>query len=148
MRDAIRAMKKHAEFSDAGSTVVELALSIILLMTLIFGIAEFSRALYTYHFISNAAREASRYAIVRGASCSSWASACPASAADIQSYVRSITPEGINPNAVTVTTTWTPNNSPGNLVKVNVQYGFTFDLPFLPLGTMHMASDSQMVISQ
>jgi Flp pilus assembly protein TadG len=148
MRDAIRAMKKREEFSDTGSTVVELALSIILLMTLIFGIAEFSRALYTYHFISNAAREASRYAIVRGASCSSWASACPASAADIQSYVRSITPEGINPNAVTVTTTWTPNNSPGNLVKVNVQYGFTFDLPFLPLGTMNMASDSQMVISQ
>jgi Flp pilus assembly protein TadG len=141
-------MRKRAKFSDAGSTVVEFALSIIILMTLFLGIMEFSRALYTDHFVSNAAREASRYAMVRGADCTSWGNACPATAADIQSYVRSITPDGINPSAVTVTTTWIPNNSPGNLVKVNVQYNFMFDLPLLPSGTMHMASDSEMVISQ
>lgn len=146
--DANWVVGKRVEFNDAGSTLVEFAFSIILLMTLLLGIAEFSQALYTYHFVSNAAREASRYAMVRGADCDSWASACPATAADIQSYVRNITPEGINPNAVTVTTSWTPNNSPGNLVKVNVQYNFTFDLPLLPSETIHMASDSQMVISQ
>ncbi len=128
--------------------MVEFALSIILLMTLLLGIIDFCRALYAYHFVSNAAREGSRYAMVRGADCSGWATACPASAADIQSYVRSISPQGINPNGVTVTTAWTPNNTPGSLVKVNVQYNFSFDLPLLPSAAIHMASDSQMVISQ
>ncbi len=134
--------------SDKGSTLLEFALVSIILMTILLGVMEFSRALYSYHFVSNAACEATRYAIVRGADCNSWASACPATAADIQNYVRSITPQGINPSAITVTTTWVPDNKPGSLVKVNVQYKFSFDLPLLPAGAINMVGDSEMVISQ
>lgn len=134
--------------SDNGSTLLEFALVSIILMTILLGVMEFSRTFYSYHFVSNAAGEATRYAIVRGADCNSWASACPASAADVQNYVRSIAPQGINPNAITVTTTWVPDNKPGSLVKVNVQYRFSFDLPLLPAGAINMAGDSEMVISQ
>lgn len=134
--------------NDKGSTLLEFALVSIILMTMLLGVMEFGRALYSYHFVSNAACEATRYAIVRGADCNSWASACPARAADVQNYVRSIAPQGISPNAITVTTTWVPDHKPGSLVNVNVQYKFSFDLPLLPAGAINMVGDSEMVISQ
>ena len=44
-------------------------------MSMLLGIADFSRALYAYHFVSHAAREAARYAMVRG--CSTISTNCP-----------------------------------------------------------------------
>ena len=51
---------------ERGSTLVEFALVLIVLMVMMFGIIDFARALYTYHFVANVAREGTRYAIVRG----------------------------------------------------------------------------------
>jgi len=129
--------------------MVELALTVLVLLTVMFGVVEFSRALYTYHFVSNAAREATRYAMVRGASCTSWGTACPASATDIQNYVKGIVPTGIDPSAITVTTTWNPDNKPGSSVQVTVQYNLHSLFAFLPSsGSRTLTSTSQMVISQ
>ncbi|MGC2422448.1 MAG: TadE family protein [Candidatus Acidiferrales bacterium] len=130
-----------------GSTLVEFAVVLTVLFMFLFGVMDFARALYAYHFVANAAREGARYAIVRGSTCSSWGTACPAAASDIQTYLRNV-PPGINPNNVTVTTTWTPNNNPGSTVQVKVQYSFQFILPFLPKSTLVMTSASQMVIAQ
>ncbi|MFZ3201823.1 MAG: TadE family protein [Candidatus Acidiferrales bacterium] len=130
-----------------GSTLVEFAVVLTVLFMFLFGVMDFARALYAYHFVANAAREGARYAIVRGSTCSSWGTACPAAASDIQTYLRNV-PLGINPNNVTVTTTWTPNNNPGSTVQVKVQYSFQFILPFLPKSTLVMTSASQMVIAQ
>jgi Flp pilus assembly protein TadG len=156
-------------FDEQGSALVEFAVVLVLLLTFLFGIMDFARFLYTYHFVCNAAREATRYAIVRG---SSWGStpcassttfACNATAASVTNYVQSITPQGISPSALTVTTTWpgtappgaatacdttNGNNSPGCLVVVQVSYPFKFFLPFLPQTTWAMTSTSGMVISQ
>ena len=52
--------------SESGSGLVEYSIVFILLMTMLLAIADFSRALYAYHFVSNSAREAARYASVRG----------------------------------------------------------------------------------
>ena len=49
--------------------MVEMALSMIILLTILFGLIEMCLALYTYHFVSDAAREGSRYAIVHGSTC-------------------------------------------------------------------------------
>jgi Flp pilus assembly protein TadG len=147
------------------------------LFPLIFGIVDFGEALYAYHFVANAAREGTRYAIVRGSSCTGLSGGCPASSSDIQSYVQNLASGiGINSNSVTIDTTssdvWPGtgpsgscnttegNNSPGCIVQVKVVYPFNFAIPLLPThacplptgGTttanICMSSTSEMVISQ
>lgn len=146
---------------EHGSTLVETALSLVVLLTVALGVMEMSLALYTYHFISDAAREGTRYAIVRGSSCPASLSGCPAagSSVDVQTYVRGLGFPGITPNLMTATTTFpttgasctpqaTPCNNPGNLVRVVVVYQFPLSIPFLAARTLRMSSTSQMVISQ
>ncbi len=144
---------------ERGSAIVETALSSTLLLAFIFGIMKICLAVYTYHFISDAAREGTRYAIVRGSSCQGFASACPATSAEVQSYVRGLAFPGINPSAMTVATSWpttgtsctpssAPCNNPGNLVHVSVQYQFPLTIPFALSKTITMNSSSEMVISQ
>jgi Flp pilus assembly protein TadG len=142
-----------------------------LLLTFLFGIMDFSRFLYTYHFVSEVAREGSRYAMVRGSTygsavCASTSTfACNATAANVTSYVQGLTPPGITSSSLTVTATWpgaaptgaatacsttNGNNSPGCLVQVVVSYPYKFMLPFLPKSssTWTVSSTSVMVISQ
>jgi Flp pilus assembly protein TadG len=54
---------------EDGSTLVEFGLVILLFMTMLLGIVEFSRALYVYHFVDHAAKTATRWAAVNGATC-------------------------------------------------------------------------------
>jgi Flp pilus assembly protein TadG len=142
-----------------GSALIEFAFVLPLLAMLIFGMIDFGRALYAYHFVSNAAREATRWASVRGSQCTAWAQACPAGPADVQNYVDSIVPPGISPQALSVTAAWMPppenpasctasTKAPGCAVEVQVSYNFKFMLPFLPTGTYSMQSTSEMIISQ
>ena len=157
---ASRGLGARIENRERGTTAVEFAICVVLLLTVVFGIMDFSRALYAYHFLSNSAREATRYAIVRGHACdpSVMGSACPAAASDITSYVQNTLapPSGglITPNAITVATTWTKctsctnNNDPGSTVQVKLSYPFNFILPFLPKTGITMSSTSQMVIAQ
>jgi Flp pilus assembly protein TadG len=145
--------------SEDGSALVEMAVSCIVLIMLTFGLMETCLALYSYHFVSEAAREATRYAIVRGSACTGFASACPAAAADIQSYIQNLGFPGIDASNLTATTTWSaypagtscnPSascNNPGNLVQVTVQYQFPLSIPFVPQTTLNMSSTSSMVIS-
>jgi Flp pilus assembly protein TadG len=133
---------------ECGSGLVEYAFVFMLLMTMLLGIADFSRALYAYHFVSSAAREATRYAIVRGCSTGITQNCTMrASATDIQTFVKNV-PLGIDASKVTATTTWTPNNKPGSVVQVEVQYPFNFFFPFVSSSTLNIKSTSQMVISQ
>jgi Flp pilus assembly protein TadG len=91
---------------EEGSQLVEFAIICILLLMLLFGIAGFGQALYSYHFVSHAAREATRYAAVRGETCGSDGScaasnsasgtAGPTSQTDIQQFVTNMAPLGIN----------------------------------------------------
>ncbi len=153
--------------SASGQSLIEFAIVLIVLCTCIFGILDFSRLFYAYHFVSFAARQGTRYAIVRG---SSWTASCAdtttldckATASDVQNYVQSIVPPGITAASVTATTTWPGTmpsgaactttsgvNSPGCRVKVVVSYPFTFSLPFMPTSALSpLASTSEVVISQ
>jgi len=84
---------------------LEFAFVLTILLTLIFAVMDFSQAMYAYHFVSNAAREATRYASVRGSSftsaCSSSIPPIPfnceaaASGADIAAYVQTLAPPGM-----------------------------------------------------
>jgi Flp pilus assembly protein TadG len=153
---------------ERGTTMLESAVVISVFLVMMFGVIGFGTALYTYHFVSNTAREATRWASVRGSgsagtglSCTGDGSpgGCPATDSDVNTYVQSLsTGIGLDPTKVTTTTIWVapPNNlpvcnsqknSPGCVVKVQVQYSFQFLFPLLPSG-FTMQSTSQMVISQ
>jgi Flp pilus assembly protein TadG len=155
---------------EEGSSLVETALACSILMAMLVGIFDLSLAAYTAHSLSETAREATRYAIVRGANCVNL-SGCKASNTEIQAYVRSIKYPGIRAAQLTTTTTWynvsmdttkTPNtavvakcgtspngcNMPGNQVQVLVSYPFSFNIPFFGTRTLTLTSSSAMVISQ
>lgn len=153
---------------NRGGTLVETAFSIALLLTLLIGFIEACLMVYTYHFISNAAREGTRYAIVRGntwsqtpwdaGACAAYNNAgCIATGQNIQDYVKSLVFPGISTSDITVTPTWyfVPGgasgiayNAYGDFIQVKVQYAFPFSIPFVPRSTLTMSSTSQMVISQ
>ena len=130
-------------------------------MTLI-GLMKICLAIYTYHFVSEVAREGTRYAIVRGTSCNSTyiTTACPASTGDISTYVKGLAYPGISSSAMTVTTSYatfpvgkvctpSPNcNNPTDMVTIQVQYAFPLSIPFLANKTYTMTSTSAMIISQ
>lgn len=102
--------------AETGSTLVETALSISILLALVIGIMDACLMVYSYHFISDAAREGTRYAIVRGntwtqtpwnytGTCASYTDAgCVATIANIQDYVKSLTFPGIDSTNITTTT--------------------------------------------
>jgi Flp pilus assembly protein TadG len=174
-----RRMAFSARRSERGASLVEYAFVVILFLSLIFGVSGFGHALFVYHHLNNAAREASRYAAVRGfdcnvtpagqPSCTSGNSASgisgPTTKADVLAYVKSITPQSIDPTKLSVfvcgvsgqaacaasgptvctadITEGTPPvviqpkaaNFPGCTVSVQVAYPYSFIFPLLPTTT-------------
>lgn len=168
--------RRHGE---TGSTLVEFAFVFMLFMAMVLGGMEFSRALYAYHFVSSAARQATRWAAVNGADCGN-DSSCngtngmnsgPASSTDIQTYVTSHVPAGIDATKVTVNqggeSFWPVNadspavcagsagppavapvpNAPGCTVQVKVSYDFNFLIPFVYDSPITLSSTSEMIIA-
>ena len=135
--------ERAPRLNEIGSALLEFGLVVVVFFMFVFGVMDFGRALYTYHFVSNAACQATRYAIVRGSS-----STDPVTATDIENYVKSMTPEGIDPNSLTISTTWSPSDSPGSSVHVQVSDNFKFMTPVLASYQMTLSDSSQMVISQ
>jgi Flp pilus assembly protein TadG len=117
--------------SERGSAMYELAFVGIITFTLIFAIMDFSHAMYAYHFVSNAAREATRYASVRGSTFSSTPCAfpsvvyaCETNLADIEAYVKSTIPSGISVSSVSSSTTIPcPTSSTVGQVYVCAKWG-------------------------
>lgn len=165
-----RAHRLRLAASEQGDGLIEFSVVAVVLFTCILGIMGVSEACYSYHFTSYAAREATRYAMVRGATwgsttCSSTATAkCNATASDVQRFVKSLVTSGISSGTpLAVVTTWpgrqlggaattclttNGNNSPGCLVTVQVTYSFGYHIPLLPTSTLPFTSTSQVVIMQ
>ncbi len=154
--------------SEEGSSLVEIAIASAILFSLLFGVIQIAYALYTYEYVSEAAREAARYAIVRGStSCTNTPNLtnCNATGAQITSYVQSLGFPGLSFSNLTVTTAWCAGdassgsmtwascststaNSPGNAVNVVVAYAFPLGIPFWKNATVNLSSTSQMAVSQ
>jgi Flp pilus assembly protein TadG len=153
---------------EAGSSLTEFTLSVTVLLMLLFGILDLSRALYIDHFVSGAAREGARYAMVRGSSFNNVScttpstTACTATQAAVISYVKSLAPTGVSTANLTVQATWpgtsangnncvsavTPSNGPGCIVKVVVTDAFSFAVPYFPAAGLNLSSTSTVAISQ
>lgn len=145
----------RAKHSERGAGLIETVMIMGVLMSLMFGIVDFGRALYTYSFVAQMAREGARWAIVRGSNCTVL-DHCNAQTADLQTYVRSLGEGATTNNSVVATLAWpscsagaAPGhaaNAPGCIANVTVTYPFKFIAPFMP-GSIQMTSTSQMVVS-
>lgn len=161
--------------TERGTALLESAFVLTaVVLPLMFGILDFSRAMYTYHFVAYAAREGSRWASVRGADCLSPMTPCNiTTSAPIQTFVQGIVPPGMYvtscggtsggsfcavaswsgleaDNATDCTSGGTfPTNTPGCVVQVQVTYYYGFSLPFLSqIPAVKMVSTSQATITQ
>jgi Flp pilus assembly protein TadG len=151
---------------EDGSGLVEYAVVFVLFMTMIVGIMDFGRALYSYHFVSHASREAARFAAVHGSTCNTDADkgsctptggpAGPSTPDPIIAFVTGITPPGIISGNVTTTPTWPGNgsttcnaklNAPTCPVQVQVSYTFNFLFSWVRKTSMTLSSTSEMIIS-
>jgi Flp pilus assembly protein TadG len=149
---------------EEGTAMFEFAWSASLLLSTIFGIMAISIALYSYTYVSDVTREATRYAIVRGNTFTTDCvtpgfATCTAQPADILAYIKGLGFPGINTSNVSASTTWLTSagaacgtadtcKSPGNLVQVKVTYTYPLSIPFVSKRTLSLTSTSQMVISQ
>lgn len=176
------ARQRHA--GECGSGMVEYGFIVVIFLTLMFGVSGFGHALYVYHHLNNAAKEATRWAAVNGKLCQSTDNSCngtapmnngPAALADVLNYVKGITPTGIDPNKITISTSTTPPtcglsntaacaasgpqictvavgglgpfaNYPGCTVQVTVQYSYNFIVPLVHTAPITMSSTSDMII--
>jgi Flp pilus assembly protein TadG len=120
--------------------LVECALCLTIFLMILFGSIDFGRMVFAYNFCSYAAREATRYAIVRGTVNATTSSA-------ITSFVKHEA-AGLDGSAITVTSTWTPDHTPGSTIQVKVSYTFKPIAPYMPAGTFTLSSTSKMLISQ
>jgi Flp pilus assembly protein TadG len=143
-----------------GATIVEQAIILPVMLAIMFGVIDMSRALYTYHYVSYIAREATRWASVRGGGING-----KSDQSQVQTFVSDVAGMALDPAQVTSTTNYiappnlTPlcpggagnspaNNKPGCIVQVTVNYNYKFIFPFLPKGALRMSSESQMIITQ
>jgi len=147
---------------EHGATMVETGLSMLVLVVAIIGVWELSMAAYSFHFVSNAAREGARYAMVRGSTaggaCATYNTTyCNASGTNISDYVtNTFGLPGMNVSSAWAAFTGgtscpaspAPCNSPGNQVTVTVTYSFPLAIPFIPAANIPMTSTSAMIISQ
>jgi hypothetical protein len=143
-----------------GSTIVEQAITLPVMVLLMFGVIDMSRALYAYHYVSYIAREASRWASVR----TTGVNGPKVGQGEVGNFVADVSGMGLDKNQFKTTVQWlappnaTPlcpggvaddpsNEKPGCIVQVNVDYNFKFVVPFMPAG-FKMSSESQMIITQ
>ena len=141
-----------------GAAIVEQALILPVLLAVLFGIIDMSRALYSYTYVGYIAREATRWASVRTLGLSG----PKVTNNDVQNFVRNVNGMGLDAANLSTNTTFKapPNGSPacpgtgnvsekpGCVVEVKVTYKFNFILPFMPSGTLNMNSTSEMIITQ
>jgi Flp pilus assembly protein TadG len=125
---------------ERGAALAESAVTLTMLLVLVFGIIDFGRAMFSYHAVANGARMGTRFALVRGGGADA-----PATQADVDAYVKSI----LTLDADEVTVTMTPGDltgqEAGSTVRVQVDYDFQFLVPAL---TVTISSHSQAVTTR
>lgn len=148
----------HTAGSEAGQSMVEMAVTLPVLFALLFCFMEVCVAFYTFSMISESAREGTRYAMVRGATCkASSGASCEATAAEVDTYVEGLGWPNIAGGTMSVCTYYDNNacntnpsgsEAKGDPVKVTVTYVMPITMPFVPNHSITMTSSSQMNIIQ
>jgi Flp pilus assembly protein TadG len=146
---------------DEGSSLVEFALTIVIVVQLLFGVMQLCLAFYTYEMVNEYARAAARYAMVHGSNCllPNGSSCYNDTNAGLQTVVQNNNYPGIQASniVVTATNTFAPGRTScltagckgtGDQITVNVAYSYKLPIPFVPAKSFTMSSSSTMIISQ
>jgi Flp pilus assembly protein TadG len=170
LRKAMRNIVHH----DAGGSLVEMAISSLILCTMFFGIFEVTMACYTYNAVSEAARESARWAMVRGSKCSTYTVSqdhCGATSDDIQNYAKASTKinwsqcttaspcvtatwlKATTVSGTSTSTTWATctggcSADPGNLLVVSISYPYALTFPMYRTFNINLTSTSEVIVSQ
>lgn len=138
--NARRSVVRVRRSRQKGSAMVELALCLMGFLLLTLGSMEFGWAIYAYNSCSYAAQTGARWASVNGSLSNS-----PATAASVTSYVQSQM-VALDPNVMSVNTSWSPNNSPGSTVTITVGYTVVPLVGLAIKNSFNVSSTAQMVI--
>jgi Flp pilus assembly protein TadG len=133
-------MAATAHSRERGATLVESVFVLLLFVSLIVGIVDVSRLAYAFACVSDTARDAARWASVRGA-----ASAAPADGQAVADYVRTNL-VGLDAGAVRVTTTWSPSRNSGSNVEVAVDYRWKSVFDALVPATVDLHATSTLAV--
>lgn len=141
---------------ERGQALVEFALVLPILLAFVFGIMEICLAFYTHEYISELAREGTRYAIVHGSTCvtSSSGASCTASPTDsdatsVATYVKGIGWPNLGGGTLDPKAKYLNGDEvPGHQVQVTITYQFPYNIPFVPKSVLSMTSSSTMYIIQ
>jgi Flp pilus assembly protein TadG len=132
---------RHFLRNRRGTAAIEFAFVAPVLFALTIGTIDVGRLVWSASMLHHMAREATRYASVRGAESNN-----PVTYADIETYVKNRI-IGMPGNEVTVTTTWAPNNNPGGTVQVQLDYTYSFLLgKAVGLDPLAIEGESSMVV--
>ena len=123
--------------------MAEFALVLTPCLALFFGIINFALALYCYDFVCYSAQQAVRYATVHGSTATTIATST-----SIQTYVNNLVVGVLKTSAMTVTTTWSPNNNPGGVVTVVVTYNFPPLTSLVSSVTIPLTRTAAMIVTQ
>jgi Flp pilus assembly protein TadG len=124
-----------------GTAMIEFAFVAPVLFMLTIGTIDVGRLVWSASMLHHMAREATRYASVHGAEANN-----VVDASDIETYVKNRL-IGISGSEVTVTTTWTPNNSAGGTVNVQLDYTYSFLIgKLVGLNPLALEGESSMVV--
>jgi Flp pilus assembly protein TadG len=147
--------RRHRQGQRRGATLVEAAIVYPVALLLILGVIVVGLGMFRYNQVAELAREGARWASVRGAQYSADTGNAPASSTDIRNYVESLA-TGLDPNSLTVTTTWNTSNAlthtsannstVKNTVSVTVSYPWVPEA-FFGGATLTMQSTSVMTMN-
>jgi hypothetical protein len=115
-----RAGRGTGILSEQGSSLVEMALAMSVYVALFIGMIELCLGVYTYNYVSDAAREATRWAVVRGANSCIVASTFPncnllptnvtsttnAAANPVLNYIYALNYPNLNASNLSASVTW------------------------------------------
>ena len=127
---------------ERGATLVEAALTILLLITLLFGIVEFGMAYHVYQIATNAAREGARFSVAPDP-----VTGLLPSTTQVQERVQQyldigridVPPENI---VITQNTTQSVNNVFLTITTVNISTPYEFNA--LPFGSITISTEARM----
>lgn len=136
----LRSTLRHFCRDTSGTPAVEFAITSMVFLTMLFGVAEIARYVADRQDLMSAVHATGRYAIVHGSS-----SSAPTTAAALQTMVGSKLVL-INSGAVTTTVTFAPNNNPGSQVTITATYTWKPLVPALHLPNATITATSASTI--
>ena len=134
-------MRRKKLLDERGTSVVEFAIAVTIFLLLVFGGIEFSRAVWQYNIVANAAKAAARWTVVRGSS----SGGTPATTTQIHDY---IVTQMYGYSELDTVTWLNGTKGRGDTVLVVVRSSYDIRGPRVPLFTLPLRSAARMIIAR